>query len=403
MSKKLLLTLTVIACVLCCVLGLVACNNDDDSIPDGLRERQISQTQWENTISDKYCRIYNTDPDIGGQFNMRWFNNLYTVNEFSDVMYQKTSDNSGTSYTKIQYNKYEEGERYIKTPVSEDEYYASHIDAYQQVLTFIKNNYDKFEFVHDDKKGNSNAMAYGKYRYVLSGNEQDLDKASEINLKEIQVENMSVYGENELRGYLHFDNKCYTIYFTTSPFDYTVYNAFETLTNYTIVGGPSTTDADYAEIEIAQNGFHVHYPNRGTTPYDKEFYFEKVGDEYAQYRPDSSYAWTRSPATESTYNTTLDGITLLYLGLISEKASDFNVVDGKLVSKNEISREQGKYVYTYSNIVIELNDDGTLSSMTWNLKYEDRALHLESLVYNMTLSTGTPNVEMPTDYTESNA
>lgn len=182
--------------------------------------------------------------------------------------------------------------------------------------------------------------------------------------------------------------------------------AFTGMTNYSIIGGISNTDADYGEYYFQENGFRVYTPNNNATNrQDAYLQYNTTTNEYVKYtKLTSSNEWEYSTITQDVWTQTINSVKELYIPFI-DKCDAFVVVsDTQFKSNKEIQITKTisgqQYTYHYFDIVINLDNKGSVTSATWKQKISTSS-GAESKVYNMTLQTNRVSLAFPESHAVS--
>ncbi len=371
--------------LLVATFSFVGCGKEGDEP----KKWEIAKQEWENTITSQVFTV--TDQMYEGSTpDLQYFDGAYNEPRAvggGDVLVKKNNGNEA-SYLKILINDNSE------VAITEQEYNNSKLNAYKAVIDFTAANYGKFDKEGDDYTG----------YHVYSSDKVAADIAEAAVLGDFEIRVGKYYltdgsGKQEIQIRLFYSDKAEVISFSAegAVLRYKYNEAFDSMTSYTLAGGPSRTDVDYGEISFTSTGFYVYFPNRGTTASDKEFYVKDNGDgTYTRILPDNNGGWTSMPLTEATYNSVLEGTIKMYFGGMETKVDVFEWKNGKLVSKENYTMVSGRYTYTYSNVEITFADNGSIESITWNMQLHDSALNADSLVYNLTLTAGNTTITYPT-------
>lgn len=421
MKNKLLSIILALFMIIPCAFALTACNKPEE--PD-ISSGQITETEWKEEIRNddfelNYGNYMAQFIGSNGTYIPYWlelYNDDYLINDGAiengsqQRYYYKNASGTETTYQQIE-EKYDHDTHtwYWDINSIDEATYGNNINDVLAVINYIHDNQSKFSYGQHSFDGG--ASSFVGYKLTIADSEIATNISNietQMRLTDYATEWILVqkYIDSVYISFMKGTDQIFRIYFgDISVFDYTYENMFNSMTNYTLVGGPSETDVDYCNIEFTADGFHVYFPNRGTMHSDKEFYAKDNGDgTFTKYTPDNAGGWTTSPLTENTYNETLNGTIKMYFGNIQDvsKAYYFRWKDGKIVNAVDFNGNEhtftmsiGKYTYTYSNYEISVDVNNQITQMTWNMQIHDSSINADSLVYNLTLTTGNTTIEYP--------
>ncbi len=176
--------------------------------------------------------------------------------------------------------------------------------------------------------------------------------------------------------------------------------AFGSLANYSIIGGPSTNDPDYAEYYFEENGLRMYTPNNQVAN-RQDAYVQCDNGVWTKYTKLTAGGWSVEATDETFYQTTKAYVDQLYLNFVNSVES-FVVTETGFKNTMEITGNVTGLAYTfhYYDILINLNEEGEITTATWKQKYT--LGEASSYEYNMTLTAGNVSLTYPTANTLMN-
>lgn len=291
--------------------------------------------------------------------------------------------------------------------VASETEYNTNISGALNIVNYAKGNMSAFT-LNSDKKYTASAA-------IDSLNSDISNLTSILNISSFNAENLTVYKKTETvagKNYSYVlldltgkttDNTdiCITFSFDTAVSQFWLRKDFEQLTNFSIIGGPSTTDVDYSEIYFTNNGFRINYPNR-TNKTQRDVYYERdtQTSDYFVYRQDESGIWSKSTITQIEYENVYNLTYGLYLGNILNnssclkyaKASHSQNSKANYSENKAIAYEnaQGTWWYYDVNFVF---GGANFENASWKMKMTQG--EASTAVYSMQLNTQNVTITFP--------
>ena len=392
MKKKLLLIVLAFVCALTCALSLAACNNDDDNKNNN--PYAITQTEWGNQITSNAFIIVSNSENLNGNdlmqltYNGNAYQCLTRDTVFSAPLYVK--EKNGNDYTYLKYETQKSDDRQeIETTITAEEY-SSNVSAYIELIDYVNKNYSAFTF-YDTAKDHTDG--YSHYFCDIDDMESKTTKVKDLNITDIAIR--KDFGlsdtDNIIIEFTVGERIDYNIRFKSPVllFD----KAFDTLTNYTLKGGPSTTDADYAEYYFNESGFRMYTPNNPEpTRRDGYYKYNPEIDNYTQYIRQADGSYVTAQVSKNALQTVIDGVHDTYMYFETQRNSFYKTADGMKNSK-EITKTVGQRVHHFYDIDIKTDENGKITSITW--KYKITQGEQSTQEYNMELTAGNTTIEFP--------
>lgn len=387
MKKKIFSLMLACCLAISCLCVLASCSTPPD---EPWKQDAIAENVWKNYLStDKFYLANGVNTDINDTYILHHVNGYYTVRgvNYQDN-YKAVCDGTNTSYQQvIKGNLADE-----IVDITQAEYDAK-IDDVKDVVAFVKDNQSTFTFYDDNGSG--------RYKLNLAGSE--IENTVNNIKNQMGLTNYTIdYINAAYYVYSGFSIDCWNnegqhvlnITFPKTTFSFFMEDITSAMTSYTIKGGPSTTDLAYAEVQITPDGFYRNLPNQDPSA---KLYGKLIseGTNAGKYIVYSNGTWS-SPFDKTYYNDTFfTPFVKCYFGnMLTTGEYRFND-DGDLVRTTNCSLTITRYVYTYSNIVIDLNEYNQIIGVNWNVQIHDNALNADSEVYQMSLMVESVNIEFP--------
>lgn len=386
MSKKLLLALTVIACILCCVIGLSACNDGGNETPNPYA---ISKTEWESTITPTTFEA----KDNNG--NKTVYSNGYSYmcygNDYGEKAgtYIKQTNGNETIYKKY------DVENNLLTSSAEE--FNENIEDFVSLINYIRNNYELFTLEENETDGKYVISFGSKYTCNLETLKNECSAAQSLNITDLYLQRHMISSQNEtdklVRIHYQANGIDSSISFVPLVLTNVFKNAFDTLTNYTLKAGPSATDPDYAEYYLTENGFRMYTPNNADPNRRDGYYkYNSDTDNYTQYTKQADGSYITAQVSQNALDAVIAGVHDIYMYFETQKDSFYKTADG-MKNNREITKTVGQRVHHYFDIDIKMDENGAVVSATW--KYQMTQGEQQTQIYNMELTAGNTVIDFP--------
>ena len=395
MKNKLLSIILALFMIIPCAFALTACG---ETSKEEWEKDAISESFWKSSISTNTFYVENGEATKGSNENtyiLHYINGYYYVRGSNyENKFKKVVEDSITTYQKVTegMNGYE-GQTITETAYNEN------LSNYYSLLDYIKNNQAKFTFYEDNGSG--------RYKLNISGSEIETLAKSIRTQTGLTAFNMDyiVVGIYAYDGFaISFWNNdgqhVLVLKFPNSTFSYYLYDMVQSMGSYTIKGGPSATDVNYVEIKVTEEGFYRVSPNQDQNVAGRAICGKYIssGDNAGKYQVWSSNgtAWTTDVVTADYYiDTFYKPLVSCFTGNIFTTGEYMINYLGDLYRTMPCSQSVNRYVYNYSNVMIDINQNNQIVKATWNLQIHDNAQNLDSAVYSMTLIVEDVTIEYP--------
>ncbi len=400
MGKKFLVTLTILLCILCCAIGLVACNDGNDE-HDQSNERAITKAEWESSINSKAFDITLLPElwdkaQVGVLQGLKCWKNGY----MADFMGKKSDQywipsdkdavwikKNGNYFTFNEEDYFNDG---FQMTATTEQAYNETLSPYVQLLEYVKSNYEKF--THD---GGAREMAY-TYTPDIANMKAECTAATQLGLTDVRVvKQLSVQNDTlgDVQMYLDVDDISYKVTFKPMVISYVKDTAFNSLTNYTLKAGPSATDADYGEYYLNENGFRMYTPNNANpNRHDGYYKYNATTDDYTHYTKQADGSFITETVGKNALQTVLNGVIDAYMYFATEKnTTAYATADG--LKFKDVTKTVGQREHRYFDIEITLDENGGIASATW--KYQMTQGEQSTQVYFMELTAGNTVINFP--------
>ena len=415
--KKILCGVLAVCTLSTAVLGAVGCG-DSGYVPTN---RKVTAAEWAaefEEVDNFQFRLYYPDYSdeargpyrrsdellySGGRYatiesvteNGVWLGNVETI-------YGAEEKNGETTYYKMA-----EQEEYEKVAIEETEFLYDE----EFFMQFVDCLTDKFSSAVHTEGGDA------KIKYLLDATGAEFDGVEQViavmsgkqfELAEIQVEFLdcelrevyfkSYVGLSEGGAFgLPLENVQLDLEFENGYFKYDVENIFDTLDNFTLIGGKGT---DYGEYYFTENEFRLYTPKM-PDPTQREAFWQKVGEgetaKYVYYTQNESGAWQKNDQmTENQYLNARGGIAELLFTCLREKAGEayaFTYENG-VYKGHYFSFDNGLATYTFTEVKIVCDENNKIVSATYKLRIEQGTV--EPVTYSYTLTAGNTQITIPT-------
>lgn len=404
MKKKLLLALVAALFAFCCAFNLVACDNTPPP-NDGPDERAITKSEWESGISAQAFAV----SLVPEQYDSAQVDDLSLLNCWgygykAEFMGEKSGEHWAISDKNAVWVKRTEGATVNYFTFNEKDYYSDDfqmtptteqayneiLSPYIQLLEYVKNNYDKFP--RDEQSG---GIAY-VYTCNVATLKAECAAATQLNVTDLRVsKQMSV--DNDTRGdvqlSLEAGNLTYGVTFKPMASRFVKDTAFNSLTNYTLKAGPSSTDPDYAEYYLNESGFRMYTPNNvNANRRDGYYKYNAATDDYTHFTKQADGTFVTETVNKSALQMVIDGVIDTYMYFVkANNASAYATLDG--LKFKDITKTVGQREHHYFDIEIKLDTNGEITSATW--KYQMTQGEQQTQVYLIELTAGNTIINFP--------
>lgn len=178
---------------------------------------------------------------------------------------------------------------------------------------------------------------------------------------------------------------------------------FSTLQNFTLVGGPSTSDPDYGEYYFTENAFRVNTPNRQVATQRDAYYHYDGTTNYTAYRQDETGAWYTERISRAQYISVRDDILELFFAFATPTTiEDFTATQTGIALNYEYTMSLQGYLHHFYDIAFTLDAESNITGGSW--KYFMSELNNENArtyTYNFTLTVGNTQLTLPEISTET--
>ena len=172
---------------------------------------------------------------------------------------------------------------------------------------------------------------------------------------------------------------------------------FSTLQNFTLIGGPSTTDLDYGEYYFTENGFRVNTPNRQVATQRDAYYVYDGTTNYTAYRQTETGEWYTQEINKAEYERVRKGVLELFFAFANPTTvADFTTVENGIVLNQEYTMTLQGYLHHFYNISFTLDAESKITSGAW--KYYMSQIDNENArtaIYNFNLTAGGTTLTLP--------
>lgn len=387
--KKFLSLVLAFCMLISCASVLSACGGSDNENPHG----SVSKREWEKAYDSSEFSIEATESYLlqsgdvsslsykanGGNEEVRvcYVDQQHGVEggqSLRVVWYIKEVEENQVTYVK----RFGTGNNETITPISEEDY-NDVATKYVELVNYVRNNYDAFTL----KEGSS------AYVCDMDKMEEQTSLVSKIGMTSMYVGRFqNTVQDHHMKILFSLDgNVGYRINFIDS-----IVKDIENLTNYTIKGGPSSSDPDYCEYYVTENGFRVYTPNiSDVTKNDGYFGYDAEKEKYMEYRKNENGVWTKSEMVGD-YNAILNEIIDIYFPFADYYYAIKSTENGYEQCR-EITKKTSTYTYNYYDVKIDLDENGNVKSAAWKMKLT--LGQAESLEYKMTLVAGNAVINYP--------
>ena len=417
MKNKFLSILLAICFIIPFSVSLTACGGGGPSSPQPEIFGAMNETEWKETINTNEFKVMHSYQLMYSVPNLKHYALHYSQGDYkiydetlspseyngNTKFYYKSNDNGNVKYELVA-DKYINGYQWVTQTIDATEY-ESNLSDVLAIINYVQNNRSKFT-AHNADLGD-----YIDVSYNLTAIDSEIapninNLKTQMRLTEYNIDNINVTQTRICLKQGDIDI-IWIAYSEVEFFSYNFEKMFEGLTNYTITGGPSETHVDYVEMKIADNGMYFSNPNANNdfaTNYYKEFYTRDNGDgTYSRLIPTEAGGWQEQNVSETAYNTNLQDTISLYLVDLSNKYSRFYWQDGKVVflryanyaDNGWITVQRGRFVYTYSNFEITINDNYEIASISWQMQLHDNLYNEDLDIYYLTLTPQNTPIQYP--------
>lgn len=387
MKNKILSFVLLFSLIIPCFFVLSGCGNKTNY--------KVSQEQWVEVFSKTNFNTYFTS--LNGLENVSVNGNLYEkANPNLDnviTTYLKEENGSDTFYFSL--TKSNTGE-WVKTEIDISEYIYSS-DYFSVLTNFLKDNYQLFNF-----KNNCYVLEFVENNLTLS---LDINKITNI---DNEVKAVAVNFKNGKLNFAEFFETTYDNYnYTNAPLigfskfgenvlQYEFETKFNTLTNFTLIGGKGI---DYGEYYFTEDKFKMYAPNLSDIT-RQEVYWHKDTSEnptkYVFYYKNNDEIWLKNDEqTESSYLYARNFVKDLLFGYMKNYYVNFSFTNSTTLknTNGDITQYVGIHTYKFKNVVINLNEEGNIKSANYII--EISAEGYKPVKYNYTLNAGNTQITLP--------
>lgn len=374
---------------------------------------RIEKSIWQSDISSKNFHLWAQDNysalEEGELIGVDYDGNVcrYTVATDEDrfggmrtVEYFKSERDGTVKYVKkdiifretIALGDYTRDDNFLYNETEIDvEEYNEKVVSFKELIEYIATHYDSFTY------GKTQNTA--GYTCPVETIENATTNVKTLNLKSVKVWNYvgEMSNTSPVRIDLDTENRSFQI-----TFDSTEYAEFMGviygLKNYTIKGGPSVTDPDYAENSFSENSVRIHFPNReDVTQKDAYFKTNAITGKCIAYRQTDGVNWTVMTTPYDTYYNARETTLKMYMGFL-DKLLRFEKTKNGYERSGIISLTMGAYTYSYYDIKINVDSKNAITSGNWKMKLSQG--DMESAEYKIEIVALGAELQMPEIHTD---
>lgn len=432
--KKKILTFILLTCMIVpCMVSQTACFDDSGSGSDEFSGAEILQSEWEKSITPDEFEIRGdvyVNHELEGEEYRDELRKLYKQLKFLTLSYTKDSysivykdterdDNNDvncdftkrtvgetTEYIKtehrvsrywyghLKYNEYN-GFKTVESKIDKATY-DGNVENYVALINYVKNNYGKFTYVEEQSERRGLYSVYKPNAEVLA----------ESSVKELGITSLEVERDSGVSITFSCDNKDNLSYRIEFGKKNLFAKAISNLENYTVKGGPSETDIDYAEYTFNKNGFRLYTPNN-TDETRKEAFFMVDNDtqNYIYFSKNSAGEWQQTESSKETYENTVNTTRNLYIPYNFEPSYEGSYDSSYGLTKDGY-KPRGWRTGTinentqisYKDIVFTADENGNITGGSW--KFTITQGDVKSAEYKIQLIVNDEEIVYPiTSYT----
>lgn len=386
MKKKFLGILLSFLLIFLCSFNLTACAPVPPADPIGDADK-LTATEWNNLLNTTDFSLMqgfsiSMDSESKG-FTLDFYGDDYKVynhilnrdpnydendsNQNHDNYYRKNISGGTTTYQRVvKYFDTDTLKTTWETNSINKNKYDSNVKDVLDLITYVKNNQSKFT------PGNYN-VSDGKlpgYKLNIAGSEVETTINNILTLMGLGsrlVDFIFVHKSTSSLSVVYGTNDVITISFNcnrVSSYDFKLIT--DSIKNNTKLTSGDTADLSYSIFHVTDAGYHTEYPNHpDTNTYPKHIYAEKQNnDSYLAYVKVNG-EWTTMLLND--YQSTLEASFRINTGNIENKQDYFYWGENKIYIKDSYTYTEGGVTYTYSDVVINIDEDNNVTSMTWTV------------------------------------
>lgn len=386
MKKKFLGALLSFLLIFLCAFNLTACASVPPADPIGDADK-LTATEWTNLLNTTDFSLMqgysiSMDSDSKG-FMLDFYGDDYKVfnqvlnrdpnydendsNQNHDNYYRKNISGVTTTYQRVvKYFDTDTLKTTWETNSINKNKYDSNVKDVLDLITYVKNNQSKFT------AGNYN-VSDGKlpgYKLNIAGSEVETTINNILTLMGLGsrlVDFIFVHKSSSSLSVVYGTNDIITISFNcnrVSAYDFKLIT--DSIKNNTKMTTGDTADSSYSIFHVTDAGYHTEYPNHpDTNTHPKHIYAEKQNnDSYLAYVKVNG-EWTTMLLND--YESTLEASFRINTGNIENKQDYFYWGENKIYIKDSYTYTEGGVTYTYSDVVINIDENNNVTSMTWTV------------------------------------
>ena len=383
MKKKILSFMLSMLFILPCAFVLNACGKTPP--PDSIDEiDKLSAAEWSALLNDKDFGLTQgiTMSETKGLVIEYYGDDYWLYNDISDRdprynesdnnqnhdnFYRKNVSGGNTTYQRVvQYFDTDTLTSTWEVNSINESKYDSNVKDVKELINWVRDNQSKFT------EGNFN-VENGKlpgYKLDIAGSgAEDIinNVLTVMGLEARLVDFMFVHKHTKSLTISYQTTDIFSIHFNynrVSTYDYKL--VMDSLkSNVKMIAGEETDD-DYSIFHITDEGFHIEYPNHSdssTSP--KHSYVAKLEDDtyLIFYKVDDAWDTMILPGYEELLENTFKSNT----GNIENRQQYFYWGENKIYTKESYTYTSGGVTYTYSDIIINIDENNSVTSMTWTM------------------------------------